>query len=188
MERYFAHLYWINQINPDRLVFLDEVHFNSKNLRKRVVLAPTNERANVKTDTSFSTNFSMSAMVRHSGALYLDKYLVSGDILILDNAAVHTGHMMFPTLVAVLQSCSIELRFLPAYSPELNPIELVFGSVKNFVRRQRSTKEYDLHILVFVAYSRVSVSSIQAYFERCVTPWSKDSDWVNYLFQHQQQQ
>ena len=54
-------------------------------------------------------------------------FLKSGDILVLDNAKIHSAdycEFLAPTLLAV---ANVMIVFLPAYSPELNPIELCFN-------------------------------------------------------------
>lgn len=70
-------------------------------------------------------------------------FLVSGDILICDNAKVHTSPLMTMRLKAFLDPLNIYLLYLPTYSPELNPCELVFAQVKNGIRNHRdSTKPW----------------------------------------------
>jgi transposase len=57
--------------------------------------------------------------------------------ILLDNAAIHTTR-------SVRDACNdkgYKLLFTPPYSPEFNPIEMVFGSIKNdFYRRRYSEK------------------------------------------------
>jgi len=55
----------------------------------------------------------------------LDGALVAGDYLILDNAPVHHGEESAAFLMDILEYFSVKLVYLPAYSPELNPCELV---------------------------------------------------------------
>ena len=57
--------------------------------------------------------------------------------LVLDNAAAH-HHSLVKLLAARLK---IELMFLPAYTPELNPIEALWGIIKkDFRKRLMETK------------------------------------------------
>ena len=54
-------------------------------------------------------------------------YLRHGDILVLDNCRIHnTDYCEFLSHM-LLQECNIFVVFLPAYAPELNPIELCFN-------------------------------------------------------------
>ena len=57
--------------------------------------------------------------------------------LVLDNAAAHHNNLV-KQLAAKLK---IELMFLPAYTPELNPIEALWGIIKrDFKQRLMQTK------------------------------------------------
>lgn len=57
--------------------------------------------------------------------------------LVLDNAAAHHNNLA-KQLAAKLK---IELMFLPAYTPELNPIEALWGIIKrDFRKRLMMTK------------------------------------------------
>jgi len=79
--------------------------------------------------------------------------LHSGDIVICDNLSVHKNAGVKKRLEA--QGC--ELKFLPAYSPDLNPIEQAFAKLKSDVRRT-GAREYD-PLLKAVADSVQSFSS-----------------------------
>ena len=58
-------------------------------------------------------------------------------IVILDNAAIHRSRIIRDA-VPRLQEQGITLRYLPAYSPELNRIEPVFGVIKQDEMPHRS--------------------------------------------------
>jgi transposase len=57
-------------------------------------------------------------------------FLQKGDYLICDNAMVHCASEAITALKKGLVAFDIELVFLPAYSPKLNPSELVFSLCK----------------------------------------------------------
>lgn len=57
--------------------------------------------------------------------------LQPGDVVILDNLASHKSDRT-KTLIA---SAGAELRFLPPYSPDLNPIEKIFSKLKSILKR-----------------------------------------------------
>jgi transposase len=73
---------------------------------------------------------------------YVEQVLVPtlrpGDIVVLDNLGSHKGK----AARAAIERAGAELRFLPPYSPDLNPIEQVFAKLKTLLRRSesRSTK------------------------------------------------
>ena len=56
-----------------------------------------------------------------------------GDVVVLDNLAVHKQ----PEVRAALAAVGAHLRFLPPYSPDFNPIELAFAKLKAFLRAAR---------------------------------------------------
>lgn len=49
-----------------------------------------------------------------------DRFLVHGDILVLDNARIHSAEETAPVLDWILTLHGISIRFLPAYSPEVS--------------------------------------------------------------------
>ena len=55
-------------------------------------------------------------------------------IVIMDNAAIH--HVC--PVVRLIQSTGAKLVFLPPYSPDLNPLEPVFGKVKQILKENDS--------------------------------------------------
>ena len=55
-----------------------------------------------------------------------------GDIVVLDNLGSHKG----TAIKEAIQAAGARLLFLPAYSPDLNPIEQVFSKIKALVRKQ----------------------------------------------------
>jgi transposase len=57
-------------------------------------------------------------------------HLRPGDIVVLDNLSSHKG----VRARELIQSAGAELRFLPPYSPDLNPIEMIFAKVKQGLR------------------------------------------------------
>ena len=63
------------------------------------------------------------------------RVLRSGDTLIMDNARIHKSKDSFPEIQQGLNSRGISILFMPTYSPELNPCELVFAQVKHLIRQ-----------------------------------------------------
>lgn len=56
--------------------------------------------------------------------------LKPGDIVVLDNLSSHRR----ASIQSLIESAGAELRFLPPYSPDLNPIEMVFAKIKQLLR------------------------------------------------------
>ncbi len=49
-----------------------------------------------------------------------------GDIVVMDNLGAHKNELT----LALIEQAGAETRFLPAYSPGLNPIEMMWSKVK----------------------------------------------------------
>ena len=67
---------------------------------------------------------------------YVEQILVPtlspGDIVVLDNLGSHKGR----AVRNAIEAAGAELRFLPPYSPDLNPIEQVFAKLKTLLRKE----------------------------------------------------
>jgi hypothetical protein len=58
--------------------------------------------------------------------------------------------------------------FLPAYSPELNPCELVFAQVKRYIRSHRDGINAPLIDLIVQAFESVTIDNIINYYTKCI--------------------
>jgi transposase len=73
----------------------------------------------------------------HGGAFlaYVEQVLVPtlrpGDIVVMDNLPAHKP----ATVRQAIERVGAELRFLPAYSPDFNPIEMAFAKLKAFLKK-----------------------------------------------------
>ena len=61
----------------------------------------------------------------------LVKTLTSGDIVVADNLGSHKNK----AVRKLIREAGAHLLFLPAYSPDLNPIEQVFAKTKHLMRK-----------------------------------------------------
>lgn len=64
------------------------------------------------------------------GEQHLAPTLSAGDVVILDNLSSHK----VSGVREAIEKTGAELRFLPPYSPDLNPIELAFAKLKKLLR------------------------------------------------------
>ena len=66
---------------------------------------------------------------------YVEQCLVPtlkrNDIVVMDNCRVHLG----PGIRKAIEKARATLRYLPKYSPDLNPIELPYSKFKAFLRK-----------------------------------------------------
>jgi len=86
-----------------------------------------------------------------------------GSVLLLDNASIHKTS----TVKLAMADKGYVPMFIPPYSPEYNPIELVFGVIKNaFYRKRYTTTAFDLKGTVKECVSeRATPSTIRGCFE-----------------------
>lgn len=61
---------------------------------------------------------------------FLVPTLTPNDIVVMDNLGSHKG----PGVQAAIEAAGAKLLFLPAYSPDFNPIEQVFAKLKALLR------------------------------------------------------
>lgn len=84
---------------------------------------------------------------------YVEQILVPtlrpGDVVVLDNLAVHKQ----PEVRAAIEAVGAQLRFLPPYSPDFNPIEQAFAKLKAFMRAARPRTFEDVVTLMANALS-----------------------------------
>ena len=75
------------------------------------------------------------AMTSEMFLAYIQQCLVPtlrrNDIVVMDNCRVHLG----PGIREAIERAGASLRYLPKYSPDLNPIELAYSKFKTFLRK-----------------------------------------------------
>jgi len=57
--------------------------------------------------------------------------LSAGDIVVMDNLPAHKR----PRVEELIKAAGAELRYLPPYSPDMNPIEKAFSKLKAYLRK-----------------------------------------------------
>ena len=88
-----------------------------------------------------------------------------GDYLIMDNASIHHAQAVINRLLCDL--FQVNLIFLPAYSPELNPAEYVFGHVKQYLRARRDDN-LPFWVEVLFGFQEVNKEMVQAFVTHCI--------------------
>lgn len=86
-----------------------------------------------------------------------------GDVLVMDNLAVHKTR----PVREILQNAAIKVRYLPPYSPDLNPIELVFSKMKHLVRSAAERTVEGLQRLVRAVSRKLQPSECRKCIEHC---------------------
>jgi transposase len=89
--------------------------------------------------------------------------LQPGDIVVMDNLAAHK----VAGVRELIESRGAELRYLPPYSPDFNPIESCWSKVKQFLRNVKARSVEALDLSVAAALATVTPHNIQACFRHC---------------------
>lgn len=95
---------------------------------------------------------------------YIQEFLLPtlkpGDIVIMDNLSSHK----VDGVAKAIASVGAQIRYLPPYSPDLNPIELMWSKVKAFLRKLKVRSPDLLPDAIAQALDSVSVSDILHWF------------------------
>jgi len=78
--------------------------------------------------------------------------LKPGDVVVLDNLGSHKGK----AVRQAIRNAGAHLIFLPAYSPDLNPIEQLFSKLKHWIRRQQARTYQSLCDAIAAALNKVT--------------------------------
>jgi transposase len=89
--------------------------------------------------------------------------LQPGDIVVMDNLSPHKSD---PTL-ARITAAGAQVLFLPAYSPDLNPIEKMWSKVKALLRTAEARTPADLVRAIGQALAQVTASDALGWFASC---------------------
>ena len=154
-EQRFDYAQRVNELPDQELWFLDESGFNlhiaplrcwaPKGRRPPVLAVPTNRGVDVSLLLCISPDGIVNYQIKRGSFKAADfvEYLQAlaehfpavrnGEVcLVMDNARIHHAR----AATAFLNDNNIHHIFLPPYSPELNPIELVFGVLKRRYRKR----------------------------------------------------
>jgi transposase len=138
------------EIDVDRLVFIDETGASTKMARlggralrgTRCVAAVPHGHWKTTTFVGALRTTGMTAPMVLDGAMdgpaftaWVEEFLVPtlrpGDIVVMDNLPAHRRAEVGLAIAAA----GAHLMYLPPYSPDLNPIEMVFAKLKAVLRR-----------------------------------------------------
>ena len=84
-------------------------------------------------------------------------------VVVLDNLSVHTGERVRQMIEA--RGCQV--LFLPAYSPDLTPIEEAFSKLKAWLRRVGARTHEALEEAIGQALERITVQDAHGWFWHC---------------------
>jgi transposase len=152
----------IGNIDDSKIIFLDEVGFNIS-MRSKRGRAVRGQTPVVKVPVLRSRNISVCCAMTKNGILFkeintraynaqsflgylqtfftfLNEQNLQNCMIIMDNVNFHKSAL----ILECIQTNGHSVKFLPPYSPTLNPIENLFSKWKAFIRASKPNNEDDL--------------------------------------------
>lgn len=173
------------EVVPETLVFLDETSTQTVMTRRtgraprgeRVVgRVPRNQGPNVTCLVAICPDGPVAPCV-FEGALDGDLFvrwviewlipaLAPGTTVVLDNLSVHKN----AAARQAIADAGCHVRFLPAYSPDFNPIELAFAKLKTHLRGVAARTFDTLVAAIGEGLDRLTTDDIAGYYRHCGYP------------------
>jgi transposase len=167
-------------LDPSRLVFVDETGASTKMARRygrslrgeRCVASVPHGHWKTTTFVAGLRLSGLTASMTLDGAMdgvafvawveqMLAPTLKTGDIVIMDNLPAHKA-----TAVRVaIEAVGAELRYLPPYSPDLNPIELAYSKFKALLKKAAARSLEALWAAISSAIPEIAPDECANYFE-----------------------
>ena len=166
-------------VDPKNLIFLDECGINT-GMTRLYGRAPKEERVvDAVPDVRFARTSVLSS-VRMDGTIipctfddalngdlfreYIRVFLVPtlkpGDIVVMDNLSSHK----VSGIMEMIQNAGTQVKFLPPYSPDFNPIELMWSKMKAILRKLKIRSRDLLDEAIALALNTVSISDVTNWF------------------------
>ena len=86
-----------------------------------------------------------------------------GEIVVMDNLSAHR----MASVAAMIRAAGVEVRYLPPYSPDMNPIEPMWSQVKSTLRKLAARTFDGLCEAMGKALDMVTPAHCNAYFNEC---------------------
>jgi transposase len=86
--------------------------------------------------------------------------LSPGDVVVMDNLPAHKP----PAVRAAIEARGAELRYLPPYSPDLNPIEMAYAKLKALLRKAAARTITDLWQAIADAIAQITTADCLGFF------------------------
>jgi len=84
-------------------------------------------------------------------------------IVVMDNLSAHKS----PAIARLLHGAGAELWYLPPYSWDFNPIELMWAKVKSSLRSAKARIQEELGGAIAAALSDITSSDLRGFFHHC---------------------
>ena len=168
------------EADPERLVFVDEMGVHTS-LAPLYGYSRKGERVHLQVPRNRGSNTTLLASMTLGGMgetlalecstnrevfeAYVEYALAptleAGQVVVMDNLSAHK-----PARVReVIEERGCELVYLPAYSPDFNPIEEAFSKIKDMLRQAGARTKDALVEVLGEALSAISAQDARGYFE-----------------------
>jgi len=167
-------------LDPERLIFIDETGASTKMARlygrsprgSRCIAAIPHGHWKTTTFVAGLTLGGMIAPMMLDGAMdgpaflaWVEQMLVPaltpGNIVVMDNLPAHK-----PEAVRLaIEASGVTLRYLPPYSPDLNPIEMAYSKFKALLKKAAARTIDELRKAIVEALPMLSAEDCKNYFK-----------------------
>ena len=167
------------ELPVDKLVFLDESGVNidmvrrygrAKNKNRVNDYAPVNTPkkttlvSSLRLDGTQAYEFFQGSLNGKNFLSYVKNTLIptlkKGDIVVMDNLSCHK----VKGVKEAIEEAGASVLYLPPYSPDFNPIEMMWSKIKALLRNWKTDTPELLHSVIRDAFSSISVSDISGWF------------------------
>jgi transposase len=170
----------VAEVDLERLVFVDEMGVHTS-LAPLYGYSPKGERVHLQVPRNRGRNTTLLASMTLGGMgeklavegstnrevfeAYVEYALAptleAGQVVVMDNLSAHK-----PARVReLIEERGCELVYLPAYSPDFNPIEEAFSKIKDMLRQAGARTKDALVEVLGEALSAISAQDARGYFE-----------------------
>jgi transposase len=168
------------RVEQERLVFVDECGTHTS-LAPIYGYAPRSQRLHLTVPRKRGKNTTLLSSMSLKGMgpsmtvegtttarvfeTYVQKVLApsleEGQVVVMDNLGAHRPKR----IEELIEQQGCELLYLPAYSPEYNPIEEAFAKIKNLLRRAAARSKETLLDTIGAALCAITAEDARGFFE-----------------------
>jgi transposase len=172
----------VSSLNPAQCIFIDESGTNTT-ATPRYGWAPSGQRAHGRAPRNYRHNTTLVAALSPAGItaalsfpgplnseafdVFVDQVLVptleAGQTVILDNLSVHRRRRVRTRI----EAAACRLLYLPAYSPDFNPIEHAFSKLKTYLRRTEARSQQALDTALSTGLASITPTDARGWIRHC---------------------
>ena len=169
-------------IKPEQLIFLDESGANLKMSMvygrgypgQRIIEAsPFNRGTKLtlisaisirKVEAALYGEWSVNGLIFTQFLEYcLIPQLKAGDIVCYDNVSFHK----VADAQKLIESVGARLIYLPPYSPDLNPIEMMWSKIKIYLKKQAARTLETFQKAIKIAFESITSQDLKGWYKHC---------------------